>query len=162
MKTLFLDLNGVIAVGYTKSKFHLDWSTKFMKFDDKAVQVLNEILEATGAVIVLSSDWKKHFTLEQIRGIFEYCGVDKGPISFTPNSTYYEDGFLEGGRAYEIRQYVELHGLTNWVAVDDLNLLNTGHEDFFEDNFVYCKRYQTEGIKQSGLKGKIIKILNNG
>jgi hypothetical protein len=161
MKTLFLDLDGVIAVGWVASKFHLDWKTKFMKFDTKAVQVLNEILEATGAEIVLSSDWKKHFTLQEMRDIFIYCGVDKQPISFTPNSVYYSDGHLEGGRAYEIKVYVELHGLTNWVAVDDLNVLNSGHEDFFEDHFVLCKRPNTEGIKQSGLKTKIIKILNN-
>lgn len=162
MKTLFLDLDGVIVVGWVNSKFHLDWKTKFMKFDAKAVQVLNEILEETGAEIVLSSDWKNHFTLQEMRDIFVYCGVNKQPIAFTPNSVYYKDGYLEGGRAYEIKEYVELHGLTNWVAVDDLNVLNSGHEEFFENHFVHCKRHQTEGIKQSGLKAKIIKILNNG
>ncbi len=70
MKTLFLDLDGVIVVGWVNSKFHLDWKTKFMKFDAKAVQVLNEILEETGAEIVLSSDWKNHFTLQEMRDIF--------------------------------------------------------------------------------------------
>lgn len=161
MKTLFLDLDGVIVVGWIKSKKHPHWDEHFMKFDAKAVKVLNYVLEQTGAEIVLSSDWKNHFTLKEIQEIFEYCGVIKTPIAFTPNSIYYQDGFLEGGRAYEIRKYIEEHELTQWAVIDDLNIMNSGHDDFFEGRFVHCKRSATEGIKQSGLKEKLIKILNN-
>jgi len=60
---------------------------------------------------------------------------------------------LEECRAYEILQYVRERELTNWVAVDDLNL-----SKWIPNNFVYTPK-SNEGIKQSGVKEKIIKIL---
>ena len=42
-------------------------------------------------------------------------------------------------------------GITHWVAVDDLKMFDL-------ENFVHCPR-SMEGIKQSGVKEKILKIL---
>lgn len=161
MKTMFLDIDGVIAVGWTKTLL-TKWG-EIYRFDKKAVQTLNEILLETGAEIVLSSDWKRHYTLQQMREIFEWNGVIKLPIAFTINSPLYKEAttheLLAGARGLEIREYVERHALTNWVAIDDLRIHDTEHSDFFDGHFIHCAR-SNEGAKQTNLKEKIIKILN--
>jgi len=161
MKTIILDIDGVLAVGRIKYQ-DTKWGRVY-RFDKKAVKLFNEVLEVTGAEIVLSSDWKKHHTLQEMREIFEWNGIIRGPISFTINSPIYEEAetieVQSGGRAWEIKEYVERHGLTNWVALDDLKLHESGYGDFFEEHFVYCGRAM-EGVKQTNLKEKTIKILN--
>lgn len=174
MKIIFLDIDGVLATAndFGVGKDKNEWDA--YRFDAKCVKVLNEILEETDAEIILSSDWKKSYTLLEMRGIFAHNGVIKGPIGVTPNSQYYADGFLEGGRGYEIKQWIQLNckgmpvgdfnrGDFTWVAIDDLKLDDNGQDDFFEKglNFVECPRVR-EGIKQSGIKEKILKILKNG
>lgn len=161
MKIIFLDIDGVLSLGWVK-KIQTKWG-EIYKFDTKAVQTLNEILDETGAEIVLSSDWKKSHSLDDMREIFEWNGIKKGPIAFTINSRFYDEAetseWLAGARAYEIREYVERHGLTKWVAIDDLRIHQSGHADFFEGHFVFCGRY-LEGVKQTSHKDKIIEILN--
>ena len=82
MRVLMLDHDGVICLsnnwGGRKKKWakyrstnpesskeikYAPVSVRFDDFDKKAVKVLNEILEETGAEIVVSSDWKLHATL---------------------------------------------------------------------------------------------------
>jgi hypothetical protein len=160
MKTLILDIDGVMVVGWNKPKV-TKWGEVY-KFDEKSVKDLNEVLELTGAEIVLSSDWKKKFTLQEMREIFEWNGVVKGPIAFTINDPIYEEGKTHEvwalGRANEIKDYVERHGLTDWCAIDDLKLHDTKHWELFEDHFVHCAR-MNEGVKQTGIKDKVLKIL---
>jgi hypothetical protein len=161
VKIIFLDIDGVMALGWVK-KINTKWG-EIYRFDSKSVKTLNEILDETSAEIVLSSDWKKQHTLEEMREIFEWNGVKKGPIAFTINSPLYGDAqtneWLAGARAFEIKEYVERHGLTTWVAIDDLKIHQSGFSDFFEGHFVFCGRY-LEGVKQTNHKEKIIEILN--
>jgi len=161
MKIIFLDIDGVLALGKIKRK-ETKWGNIY-RFDGKAVKLFNELLDKTGAEIVLSSDWKKNHSLQDMREIFEWNGINKGPISFTVNSPMYEEAesmeWMAGGRAWEIKEYVERHGLTEWLALDDLKLHESGHGDFFEGHFVFCGR-TFEGVKQTSLKYKAIKILN--
>ena len=61
-------------------------------------------------------------------------------------------------RHIEIEHWLKEHPeVTHWVAVDDLDM--TKKDGWGLKNFVYCKRPNLEGIKQSGLKEKIIKFL---
>jgi len=161
MKIIFLDIDGVLALGKIKRK-ETPWGNIY-RFDGKAVKLFNELLEKTGAEIVLSSDWKKQHSLHEMREIFEWNGVIKGPISFTVNSPMYEEAesmeWMAGGRAWEIKEYVERHELKEWIALDDLKLHESGHADFFEGHFVFCGR-TFEGVKQTSLQEKAIKLLN--
>ena len=152
-KIIFLDLDGVIVVGWNTSKQYL-WGDQ-EKFDQKCVNVLNDIIRQTDAEIVLSSDWRHHFTLEQLDQMFKYFGVIKSPIDTTKTSPLYTANDLEGGRVEEIKMYIDEHNdeIEQWVVVDDLNMVD------LEPNFVNCPKW-VEGIKQSGIKQKIINILN--
>jgi hypothetical protein len=152
---------------------------RFDNFDWKAVSVLNEILDETDAEIVVSSDWKHWATVEEMGEYYEMQGIKKKPIDFTKNLgqcsfqdkksfqwSYTYD--LEQSRYVEITQYLMDHPeITHWVAVDDLHMgkhvENSKYGEFDRDdwgltNFVWTPRC-SEGIKQSGVKDKILKYL---
>jgi hypothetical protein len=203
MKIIFLDNDGVICLSnnwggrfkkfkkYQKENPNIEFVNdksipveyRFDNFDDKAVKVLNEILEITGAEIVVSSDWKKHATLEELGDYYESKGIIKRPIAVTDLFTVKADewdasGFmpkefpwwrydrLEQERHFEILHWLKEHPeVTHWVAVDDLNMGKEIHSRYGDEtrdwgltNFVWTPR-EDEGIKQSGVKEKIIKFL---
>ena len=156
------------------SKKEVPVEYRFDNFDTKAIKVLNEIIEKTGCEIVVSSDWKLHATLEELGDYYESQGIIKRPIDLTPNiqnCTVHGNLFiwslrwdLEQTRTIEIRQYLHDHPeVTHWVSVDDLNMGKIGEpwkDEWAIDNFVLTPR-SSEGIKQSGVKEKIIKYLKN-
>ena len=191
MKLIFLDHDGVIALsnnwgGRTKkfakyrsanpdsSKDIKDApvSFRFDDFDKKAIKILNEILEETGAEIVVSSDWKLYATLEELGEYYEEQGIIKKPIALTDNlkdCTVHGDDFIwstmwdsEQMRTIEIKQYLHDHPeVTHWVAIDDLNMGKIGEpwKDLWAiDNFVLTPK-SNEGIKQLGIKEKILNYL---
>jgi hypothetical protein len=179
MKVLFLDHDGVICLSnnwggrYKKKGYDSNPETpmdiRMDSFDSKAVKVLNSIVEQTGCEIVVSSDWKRWGTLEQMQEMYTTRGI-KPPIGLTPllkNCTIHGNNFiwskewdLEQERTIEIKQYLHDHPeITHWVAVDDLNMSNDeGFKPWGLENFVLTPK-SSEGIKQSGVKDKILKFL---
>ena len=192
MKVIFLDHDGVICLStewggrhkkqqkagrkLSQSVTSLPVDARFDNFNKKAIAVLNEILEKTGAEIVVSSDWKRWATVEELGEYYEAQGIIKKPIAFTKhlNECEYSPAFpwskpwdLEQTRSIEIKQYLKEHPeITHWVSIDDLNM-GTIVEDKWDgpikhpwglDNFVLTPS-STEGIKQSGVKEKILKFL---
>lgn len=197
MKVIFLDNDGVICLSSNWGGRSKKWAkyrsanpetskqlsdapveVRFDDFDKKAVKILNEILEQTGAEIVVSSDWRLHATLEEIGEYYTSQGILKKPVGFTKllgqfddpeNFVWSRQWRLEQSRSLEILQYLKDHPeVTEWVAVDDLNMgIPQVHESWGEmemdwglTNFVLTPK-SNEGIKQSGIKEKIIKYLSN-
>ena len=191
MKVIFLDNDGVICLSNnwggrtkkwanyrsanpdsSKDKKDAPVSARFDDFDKKAIKILNEILEETGAEIVVSSDWKLHATLEEIGEYYESQGIIKKPIALTPNIQNckdYDSNFIwsprwesEQIRTIEIKQYLHDHPeVTHWVSVDDLKMGKIGEpwkDEWAIDNFVLTPK-QNEGIKQLGVKEKILNYL---
>ncbi len=155
MKIIFLDIDGVIC---TSACYGVGKNNKWgaYMFDPKCVALLNFILQETGAEIILSSDWRNQYTLQEMREIFAHNFVLKGPIGFTPSIKTYTGMNLEGGRADEIEMWIKIHawkGDIKWVAIDDLNM-----DERLFPNFVLCPREQ-EGIKRTGIKEKILEKL---
>jgi hypothetical protein len=142
---------------------------RFDNFDEKAVKVLNEILEKTGAEIVVSSDWKRWATVEEMGEYYESKGIIKKPIAFTDSILYddYDDfpwhnkSELEQTRSLEIAQYIGQNPvITHWVAIDDLNMSLTDVDgtSWGLKNFVLTPE-DKEGIKQTGIKEKVLEYL---
>ncbi len=200
MKIIFLDHDGVICLsnnwggrmkkqkkwGGRKLSMRIDeipLEYRFDDFDQKAIKVLNEILEETGAEIVVSSDWKRWATTEELGEYYESQGIIKKPIDCTP---YFRDLFrdgkapkigefdynrnesLEQERHFEILDWLKNHPeVTSWVAIDDLHMgvditYSNGEDDeryWGLTNFVWTPQ-ESEGIKQSGKKEKILEFLN--
>lgn len=164
MKIIFLDIDGVMSTRQCWGKgMNNKWNA--YKFDEKCVTVLNFILKETGAEIILSSDWRLHYTLHEMIEIFSHNGIIKGPIGFTQlhHSLPHE---LENARIIEIKQWLKQNAWKediSWVAIDDIDM----SEKFDIEgklwvnglsNFVMCSR-QNEGIKQVGIKEKILEFL---
>jgi hypothetical protein len=196
MKVIFLDNDGVICLASnwgSRYKKQDKWGGmklsmkgreipleyRFDNFDKKAIKILNEILEETGAEIVVSSDWRFHATLEELGEYYISQGIIKKPIAVTD---MFKDIFprewsmlrfradIELERSMEIGHWLKNHSeVTHWVAIDDLNMsVNFLGENFIASNgsddkagltnFVHTPR-NSEGIKQCGIKEKIIKFL---
>jgi hypothetical protein len=142
--------------------------------------VLNSILEETGAEIVVSSDWRFHANLDELGDYYTSQGIIKKPFAVTHRT---EDINPELWRVMRFRADLELERsieitdwllknpqVTHWVAVDDLNMSVEYLSQHFaakdpEDeskpgltNFVHTPK-SNEGIKQSGVKDKILKFL---
>jgi len=195
MKVIFLDHDGVICLStewggrhkkqrkmgrkLSQSIESLPVEARFDNFNKKAIDVLNEILEETNAEIVVSSDWKKWASVEEMGEYYESQGIKKKPIAFTKNLSecdvpqnfiWSRQWDLEQTRSLEIKQYLKDNSqITHWVAIDDLNMgIPQTHDAWGEmvmewglTNFVLTPK-SIEGIKQSGIKEKIINFLNNG
>jgi hypothetical protein len=165
-KLIFLDIDGVLATDTEFFQSTKNFRKKFelaselnlpYPFNKKAVNIFNTILEKTYADIVLSSDWKLHWNLENMGRIFEFNGVMKKPVAFTEDAPVSMSN-ISNNRANEINKYVEtLPDLQKFVILDDLEL---GRYLSHPQNFVHCKR-SNEGLKQSGLIDKVLKILND-
>ena len=189
MKVIFLDNDGVICLYNNWGGRDKKWakyrssnpessklfreapvSVRFDNFDTKAVGVLNQILEEIGAEIVVSSDWKLHATLEELGDYYESQGITKRPIALTPNLEEFDNetyqlfkykGWFEKSRILEILEYLKQNpDIDKWVAIDDLNMSPEANSGSGLEYFVYTPR-TSEGIKQVGIKDKIINILND-
>ena len=193
MKCIFLDHDGVICLSNNWGGRTKKWSkyrsgnpesssdkrdapveVRFDDFDEKAVRILNQILEETGAEFVVSSDWKRWANVEEMGEYYESQGIIRKPIALTQDlgdctweNEERESWFwttrwdLEMTRVVEIRQYLYDHPeITHWVAIDDLDMGKNGEpwKNWGLNNFVLTPR-SNEGIKQSGIKEKILKYL---
>ena len=153
---IFLDIDDVMVTSKQYfGKYHKKYDGH--PFDPKCVKVLNEIIEKTNPIIVISSDWKIHFPISKLNEIFLLNGVNSAVDNITGSSwgvMFTSLQQLEECRAYEINKYVKEHEITcKWVAIDDLDL-----KTWIPENFVRCT-HASEGIKQSGVKDKILNIL---
>ncbi len=201
MKVIFLDNDGVICLSNNWGSRHkkqkkwggrkLSMTTRempleyrFDNFDKKAIKILNEILEQTGAEIVVSSDWRLYADLEELGKYYTSQGIIKNPIGVTeifhhkkwveegripPDFDWYRIEDREQERHFEILEWLKKNPeVTQWVAVDDLHMgihveassYGAFDRDWGLKNFVWTPR-AWEGIKQSGIKEKILKFLNN-
>jgi len=158
---LFLDIDGVLSLDFDEHTYsnQKKWFDKMIArcpFNKKAVKVLNDVCAKTDPIIILSSDWKDHYGIDLMNEFFEWNGLSHKISAYTPSGwgimfTSYQQ--LEECRAWEINKFVEEYDIKNWVAIDDLNL-----KPWIPDNFVHTPR-GNEGIKQSGVKDKILNIL---
>ncbi len=188
MKVIFLDHDGVICLGSefgsrfkkqkrSKAESIADDSIsvleRFDNFNTKAIKILNKILEETNAEIVISSDWKKWASLEELGLFYESQGIIKKPMALTPNLNDFDEysdslfrykGWYERARILEIEHWLKNNPVDSWVAIDDMQLgeyINVdGATNGGLKNFVHTPRLY-EGIKQSGMKEKIINFLNS-
>jgi hypothetical protein len=203
MKVIFLDHDGVICLpqqqgGRFKKQKKAGFSfsndpnmpveCRFDNFDPKAVKILNEILEKTGAEIVVSSDWRNHATLEEMGEYYLSKGIAKKPIGYTElfkgnhkgwrEMGYVPDEFpwhrmydLEQERSLEILRWLKDNpGVTHWLAIDDLqmgkfvNVSRSRIPEYQERDWGLTNFYLSnlmEGLKKCGAKEKIIKYLND-
>lgn len=136
-KIVFLDIDGVLAL---PKQFHTNKEKLWKRdrhayglgvpymFDEKCVIAFNRFLLMNANVsIVLSSDWRKHFSMDTCKLIFKINGVAKSPISFTPELPPISAlESLESIRVREIKEWLITNNYAVWCAVDDMDLSELG------------------------------------
>lgn len=158
MKLIYVDIDGPLATDEcSKVTENTKWHPRLYRMNPKCVMVLNEIIAETNCDLVISSDWRKSFNLEELGEIFEWNGIIKKPIHFTPlECRSMRD--LVINRAHQIKLSVEELKPESWVAIDDLpigaNMFTVGIT-----NFVLCD--PIEGLAGNGKKQQVIDFLNS-
>ena len=158
---LFMDIDGVLATSHQYYTNPKKWNDEYhnYRYDEKCVKVFNEIIEKRNPIIILSSDWKLSYDIKMMNRIFEINGINTIVTDITDDLwgvKFTSLAQLQDCRADEILKYVHDHEIQNWVAIDDLNLSPW----ISVEHFVRTPR-ANEGIKQIGIKNKVLNILIN-
>jgi hypothetical protein len=146
---------------------------RFDDFDQDALDVLNRIVMETDCEIVVSSDWRRFATVDEMGDYYESQGIVKRPIGFTPLQLpegfkyYNRDTEQDETRSCEILQWLSEHPeVTHWVAVDDLDMgkVQLDYDDSeYERNWGLYNFVRTDtygiGINQVGIYEKIMEYL---
>lgn len=156
-KIIFLDIDGVLnneivaqewlakegsGGGYGGFFEEEEEATKEnVKWSHKNIDNLREIVQATNASIVISSDWRKHFSVKKFKEMFSLYGwknapiIDKTTVMHSSNPGY---GKLikYDVRGREIEQWLsENKDVTSYVIIDDLRqFLDKQERNFVNTN----------------------------
>ena len=153
MKVIFLDIDGVL-----NHQSHYEWlmttdeptlmqrTYPYTEFNPKSCQLLKEIIEETGAQIVVSSSWRLDGE-KRLNSLFKHFGLPK-IYSITP--------CLNTMRGLEIGAWLASHPeVTNYVILDD-------DEDMCEHQLPFYIKTNPygDGLNEE-VKERAIQLLNN-
>lgn len=156
MKILFLDIDGVLnsSLWYGKRRSLLAPPRKTIEqmiyeIDPDALARLKRIVESTGCELVISSTWRRIYSMVQFRETFTHLGWPKAP--FADKTPVLQQGF----RGDEVRAWLNTIGkildVERYCCVDD-------SDDFHPDNYLFRTSHST-GLTDE-VADSIIKFLN--
>eukprot|EP01112_Ceratiomyxa_fruticulosa_P008613 TRINITY_DN2230_c0_g1_i4.p1 TRINITY_DN2230_c0_g1~~TRINITY_DN2230_c0_g1_i4.p1 ORF type:complete len:154 (-),score=29.14 TRINITY_DN2230_c0_g1_i4:81-542(-) len=130
MYVLFLDVDGVL-ISFAKRSV----------FSEECMLNLKRIVDETRATIVITSNWKRsEDDLKRLEESFiKYKITFQSPLQFTPEGEFLKD--IANTRVQGILIWLlDLNTkITNWVAVDDMDL-SKGNEETMKGHFVRTNR----------------------
>ena len=150
MKVIFLDIDGVVNCWGTKERA----PSKVVGVEQRLIEYIKQIVDATGAKLVLSSTWRKDWAFDLLNGIDwhylrdEFAKQDLYFMDYTPSRR-------DSWRGEEIKEWLESteYDVESYVIIDDemfdIRELHEGH--------MVQTSYET-GIKPGGVE-MAIKIL---
>lgn len=156
MKVIFLDFDGVLnSRAYDRVR---NWNDEKTFIDKTRLTLLKEIVDKTGAVIVLSTTWRNHwnkrYELRDITGkiivdIFTEAGLEI--YDKTPNLG------INAERYDEVKAWLEDYQdeVESFVILDDYMY---GWKEL-SDNFIRTEPHRTLGLLEEHVQ-KAIEILN--
>lgn len=116
MKVIFLDIDGVVNCYDTKERA----PSKVIGVEQRLIAHIKEIVDATGAKLVLSSTWRKDWAFDLLDGIDwrylrdEFAKQDLYFMDYTPSRR-------DSHRGEEIKEWLESTGydVESYVVIDD-------------------------------------------
>ena len=169
MKIIFLDFDGVI--NSSPHWIHPDdrdcqptsYNWDLYDIHKVHVEILNTIIAATGAKIVISSSWRRAHPLDTLFNMLVTQGLKGEVVGMTPvlsnslipteNGPVKADHHLDRGD--EVKSWIDAHDVDNFVVLDDIDFLGFGH---FPDNTIIIDNYT--GLTPEHAK-RAIAILNS-
>jgi hypothetical protein len=129
-KIIFIDIDGPLAWatwddGTVTIKGREGDFTIPYAWVEEDCQALQKICDETNAELVVSSDWKKHFTIIQLRTIFQHYNIYSPVIDITTHQKLWNKlsrPSIEWERAAEITKWVKDNKISNWISIDDMQL----------------------------------------
>ena len=130
-KIIFIDVDGPLAWGtWGDGRIQLNCGNELFKMPypwvEEDCQALRKILDESNAKMVLSSDWRKHFSFLQMRKIFAHYGIHPHHLI---DITTHQDLWMKMSRpgidwerAAEIKKWVKDNKISNWISIDDMQL----------------------------------------
>lgn len=128
MKIVFLDMDGVLNgsdLGIPNEREYNIGDDRWwaMMVNPLLVSLLNKILEASNAKVVISSSWRYHANPEQMQRILNLKGFKGNVIGRTPLSTELPTGLRDGLRGTEIEFWLVKNkhlDIKSFVILDDM------------------------------------------
>jgi len=114
MKIIFLDIDGVLnSISYFKSINDIDDPDD--RLDPVAVALLNKIIQATNAKIVISSSWRLGKSITQLQDVFNKHSIIGTIVGLTPDDY--------NTRGVQIQQWINDCDFTidSFIILDDDN-----------------------------------------
>lgn len=164
MKYIFLDIDGVLnsdvytasqkyiaeceALGLSPTGNDVLNKAHYLHLDMDAMQLLNSFVEKSKAKVIISSTWRKRYSLVELRSMFEKRGATFEIAGVTPAKMSWRP------RGYDIRSFFnELNGVTPdaFVIIDDVDEFS-----LYPNNFVQTS--ESVGLTQENVE-KAWKIL---
>ena len=156
-KIIFLDIDGVLNC--QSSEFYM---SNYAGIDEDKLLRLKEIVNATGAQIVLSSSWKHYWRLDYKEFQNEFGDeIDNrlAPLGLLPIAKT-EDPNRDGlRRGAGIIKWVLDHGVSDWVVLDD-DIFPDFYDEGILPHLVKTIFYDNNGGLQSEHVKRAIEILN--
>lgn len=146
MKLIFLDIDGVLNSWEYAERYNEDRVDKYdlwqESLDEDAIERLNEIVERTGGLVVISSTWRMSFdsaTLENALMKLGFRGTIIGSTPVLRKSVQVKDGRWIH-RGYEIENWLNALGdsVESYVIIDDDNdMLESQQSNFVKTSVEY-------------------------
>lgn len=147
MKVIFLDIDGVLATWASlKRQIELDGMYGFQK---ECVDNMNELIEKSGAEIVLSSTWRFK-GLDWFNPFAKKQGLCKECIDVTGHNTGKTEGgfYTAGTRGSEIKEWLSKHPeVDSFVIIDD-----DSDMDNLKDHLVLVKPGMEKGFQKKDIE----------
>ena len=125
MKVIFLDIDGVLnAIG-------LAYAGEAHALDRAAIDRVNRLAAATGAVVVLTSTWRLFHRWPSCRDILRAHGLTAEVVDET-RDLWEEGEDAVCARRREIEDWAARHGARSYVVLDDLPLYPEGDPRFVQ------------------------------
>ena len=143
---VFLDIDGVVNdFPNHKDKTIKDIKSQFEDFIfEEKIKLLNKLIDEVNVVFILSSYWRKHFTVKEINKLFKDCGFKGEFIDKTSNH-----GVEHDDRWKQIKKCIDKYNPDNYVILDNGKVC--------EDNPNFIRTVKTDGLKDKDIE-KAIKI----
>lgn len=146
MRVVFLDVDGVLnsqtfADAWYDRTGQGGWGGHFTEadkathenviWDEECVNELRRIVETTDSQIVVSSTWRKFFTIEKFKEMFAVYGWKDAPIIAKTPAGYRTRGM-------EINNWLSEHPVDNYVILDDYpDFMSQQINNFVNTNAMY-------------------------